>query len=266
MRKFGLELSLILAVVLLVGQLGWPRVARWWHHPSPGTIGVDRFEENIAAIAAEFLVYLPAKYDGRAWPLVAYLHGSGERGSDPTILRGWGPFAVVLGGTRLPAIIVAPQCPSDSDWQPDAITRFIEHVASTYHVDREGIYLVGYSMGGHGTWRTAAAHPKLFAAIVPICGGGEPDEAKALADMPVWAFHGAKDDAVPVAVSERMIEAIRNAGGQPRLTILPDAGHGICNDVCARADLWEWLFQQHLPDRKNRHQEAQQTQPATKSQ
>ncbi len=264
MHRIRLEILLILAVVLLIGQLGWPAVARWWRRPSPGTIGVDQFES--LTLAENYLIYLPKHYDSQSWPLVAFLHGSGDRGNDATVLRGSGPFALVNSGTELPAIIAAPQCLPNCDWQPDAVSRFIAHVASTYHVDRKRIYLIGYSLGGYGTWRTAAAHPELFAAIVPICGGGEPDDTVALADTPVWAFHGGKDDVVPVKVSERIIESIRVAGGQPRLTVIPDAGHGICESVCGRTDLWDWLFQQNLQDRKNRHPDLEHTNPASKSQ
>ncbi len=262
MHRIRLEILLILVVVLLIGQLGWPAVARWWRRPGSGTIGIDQSESSM--LAEDYLIYLPKDYDGQSWPLVVFLHGSGERGNDPTVLRGRGPFALVHSGAELPAIIVAPQCLLNCEWQPAVVTRFIEHVASTYHVDRERIYLIGYSMGGYGTWQTAAAHPQLFAAIVPICGGGDPDDAMALAGIPVWAFHGAKDDAVPVTESERMVESIRAAGGQPSLTIIPDAGHGICQSVCGRDDLWECLFQQNLHDSKNRHPE--QTDSAAKSQ
>lgn len=246
MRKYWLEILLILAVLALVGQLTWPAVACWWRRPGLGTIGVDRFEASGGSLAAEFLIYLPAGYDRRPWPLVVFLHGAGERGNDPNVLRRWGPFDAVESNIEMPAVIVGPQCLPGGEWEPDSVVRFVEHAASTYQVDRERIYIIGYSMGGYGAWRTAAAHPKLFAAIVPVCGGGQPDDAKALAHTPVWAFHGAKDDAVPVAQSERMIEAIRAAGGEPRLTVIPDAGHGICNDVCPRLDLWEWLFEQDL--------------------
>jgi predicted peptidase len=100
-------------------------------------------------------------------------------------------------------------------------------------------------MGGDGTWKTAAIHPNLFAAIVPICGSGDSDDAKVLAGIPLWAFHGAKDETVPVEDSLQMIEAIRKAGGKPKLTVIPEAGHGICRSVCSRADLWTWLFKQH---------------------
>src|SRR5690606_25294395 len=103
------------------------------------------------------------------------------------------------------AIVVAPQCLPSMNWQPDAVSQFVEQVASQYRVDRERLYLIGYSMGGYAAWRTPAAHSNLFAAVVPICGGGEPNDARALATIPIWAFHGAIDDVVPLKESEQMI-------------------------------------------------------------
>jgi predicted peptidase len=124
--------------------------------------------------------------------------------------------------------------------------QFVEQVSARYEVDPERIYLVGFSMGGYGTWHVAADYPTMFAAIAPICGGGQPKDAEALAHLPTWAFHGAKDEVVPVTESERMIQAMRAAGGAPKLTVFPDAGHGICNNVCDRSDFWSWLLLQKL--------------------
>lgn len=163
---------------------------------------------------------------------------AGERGYDVDVLRDRGPMTMTPR-----AIVVAPQCLPGERWEPDAVLLFIEEVASRYRVDRERVYLIGYSMGGYGAWHTAAAHPNLFAAVVPICGGGEPGEAKSLAGIPIWAFHGAIDDVVPLNESEQMVEAIRDVGGEPKFTVLADAGHGICELMCQRSDLWEWLFQ-----------------------
>ena len=240
-HRCGLELLLALAIVALVGQLAWPAARDWWRLPAPGTVGIDRVDSH-GALAAEYLVYLPD--EGEApWPLVVFLHGSGERGNDPNVLRDWGPFRY-LKRTSLPAIVAAPQCLPTRRWEAAAVMQFVDRLSERYQVDRERIYLVGCSMGGYGTWRTAAAYPAQFAAIAPICGGGQPEDAEALADMPIWAFHGAKDDVVPISESERMVEAVRAAGGAPKLTVFPDAGHGICHPVCERTNLWNWLLRQ----------------------
>jgi len=168
-----------------------------------------------------------------------FLHGSGDRGNDPKLIRTCG-----LIDRKLPAIVVAPQCLPIRSWEPDAVAAFIQHVQSRYKIDRQRIYLLGYSMGGSGTWLTAGSHPELFAAIVPICGSGNESHATALAGLPIWAFHGEEDEVVPLDQSKKMIEAAQNAGGKPRFTIIPRAGHGICDMVCARDDLWLWLFGQ----------------------
>jgi predicted peptidase len=245
LRKYYLELLLILSVLLLIGQLTWPSIGRWWQRPVPGAIGIETFSRG-NGLADWFVIYLPEEYDNvdKDWPLILFLHGSGERGRDPSMLRGSGPLAMVQRIMPLPAIVVAPQCLPENSWQPAAVAEFIRHVNSVHGVDETKIYLVGYSMGSYGTWATAAAYPELFAAIVPISGGGNPDHAELIARIPVWAFHGDKDDVVSLTASEQMIDALRAAGGTPKLTILPNAGHGICGEVCARSDLWDWLLEQ----------------------
>lgn len=232
----ALELCLVLSVLLLIGQLGRPSAVRWWRLPAPGQIGFDTVE--IGTLAGEFAIQLPAQYHQRQlWPLVVFLHGSGHRGNDPSMLLDQGAFR-----ENLPAIVAAPQCLPTCYWEPSAVTDLIWRIASRYHVDRQRIYLVGYSMGGYGTWATAAAHPEMFAAIVPIAGGGNPGVAKSLTSIPIWAFHGDRDETVPLSQSQQMIDAVHRAGGEPRLTILLNEGHGICRKVSERADLWEWLF------------------------
>ena len=240
------ELLLGAAIIALIGQLAWPAAWGWWRRPTPGAIGIGQFEPP-GALASEYLIYLPNQ-GVSPWPLVVFLHGSGQRGHSPDILRDWGPYPYIKRAS-LPAIVAAPQCLPMRHWEPQAVVKFVESLASRYHVNGEQIYLVGYSMGGYGVWQTAAAHPTRFAAIVPICGGGDPDDTGSLTDFPIWAFHGERDEVVPVAESERMVEAIRAAGGSPRLTVLPNAGHGICHEVCERTDLWKWLLRQRLESR-----------------
>lgn len=234
---FKLEFLLLVSILLLIVQLVWPSIVHWWNYPSPGAIGLDQFESK--SLAADFLIYIPENYRRQNWPLVVYLHGSGAVGNDPNMLR-----SQELLHLKLPAIVAVPQCLPSHAWDPQSVAGFVKYVASRYRVDSRRIYLIGHSMGAYGLWRTAATNPNLYAALVPISGHGNPSDAKVFAGLPVWAFHGDKDNVIPAVESRRMMEAIREAGGKPRLTILPDAGHGTCPTVYKRRDLWEWLFRQ----------------------
>jgi len=166
-----LEMLLVLSIIALAVQLSWPAVTCWWQLPRPGQTGIDRFESD--AIAKTFIIHLPDTYrNEKSWPLVVFLHDSGERGHQPDKLHRVGPFT-----RQLQAVVAAPQCLPSTGWQPKVVAEFIEQVASDYRIDRDRIYLIGYSMGAYGVWDTTAAYPERFAAVVPISGGGNPDGA-----------------------------------------------------------------------------------------
>lgn len=237
----GFELLLVLSVLLLSAQLAWPSLIRWWRLPAPGIVGLDHFESH--SMAPEHLIYLPIEYDRtQEWPLVVFLHGSGERGAEPNRLRNASPFRL-----KLPAIVAVPQCLPQITWQPADVAGLVKSLTARYRVNRGQVYLVGYSMGGFGAVDTAVAYPEMFAAVVPIAGGASSADVGKLRNVPLWAFHGAIDTVIPLTESERMVEAIRKAGGQPSLTIIADKGHGVCDDVCRRGDLWQWIFAQKCP-------------------
>jgi predicted peptidase len=183
-----------------------------------------------------YLVYLPDGYcrsSGR-WPLILTLHGRGEAGSDINLVRRQGlPLRVEARG-GLPFVVVAPQCP-DLGWNVGALGALLDEVLRRYRVDADRVYLVGNIMGGTGTWALAASCPERFAAIAPICGGGDPDSAGRLRDVPTWAFHGGDDRIVPLERSERMIAALRQAGGDAR----PIDGLPRRRPRCVDADLRE---------------------------
>ncbi|MCH5374813.1 MAG: prolyl oligopeptidase family serine peptidase [Planctomycetes bacterium] len=127
---------------------------------------------------------------------------------------------------------------------PIELTALLDEIVDKQKVDEDRIYVTGLSMGGFGTWSLAAYQPKRFAAIVPICGGGEPFTTRLFAHVPAWVFHGAKDPVVPVERSERMVEAMKQAGGDVKFTVYPDAGHDAWTDSYANPELYEWLLKQ----------------------
>ena len=168
-------------------------------------------------VTLNYLLYLPPGYDKQdKWPLVLFLHGAGERGDNLDRVKLHGPPKLIDKGKEFPFIIVSPQCPNGHWWNNELIplTALLDDIESKYKVDRDRVYLTGLSMGGFGTWALAAYSPNRFAAIVPICGGGEPLLARALKNTPVWAFHGGKDPIVPVKRSQDLIDALEE--DQPR--------------------------------------------------
>jgi predicted peptidase len=207
----------------------------------------QHFEREITiTVKLDYLLYLPAGYDNDKtdWPLLVFLHGSGERGDDLEKVKVHGPPKLIAEGKPLPFIVVSPQAPRRR-WDPATLNAFLDDLVAKYRVDKDRIYLTGLSMGGAGTWALAGAYPERFAAIVPICGGGDPADAPKLKDIPVWVFHGAKDEAVPVSRSEEMVKALREAGAKTvEFTVYPDAEHDSWTETYANPRLYEWLLNQ----------------------
>jgi predicted peptidase len=124
-------------------------------------------------------------------------------------------------------------------------------MTENYKVDKERIYVTGLSMGGYGTWALAAYSPNRFAALVPICGGGDPSTARRLSHIAIWDFHGAKDSTVPIEQSERMVEALKKSGSDVKFTVYPQAGHDSWTEAYNTPELYEWLLQQkRVPSKK----------------
>lgn len=203
-----------------------------------------------------YLLYLPRDYGEdkeKKWPLIVFLHGSGERGSDLEKVMIHGPPKLIAKGQDFPFIVVSPQCPDDHRWSPPLLSGMLDEVIAKNRVDQDRIYLTGLSMGAFGTWDWAMAEPQRFAALVPICGEGEPRSAKKLKDIPTWMFHGAKDLGVPVAGSQVMYDALKQEGGDPKLTIYPDLAHDCWTVTYDNPELYTWLLKQkrtQLPDTK----------------
>ncbi len=212
----------------------------------PGQQAAGKFSTEVTQkVDMDYLLYLPKGYDSQdRWPLLVFLHGAGERGSDVNQVKKHGPPKLVAAGQDLPFIVLSPQCAERSSWQPEALSKLIDEIAAKYKVDPDRIYLTGLSMGGFGTFALAAAHPEKFAAIVPICGGGDPKSVERFKALPAWVFHGAKDDAVPLSQSERMVEALKAAGGDVQFTVYPEAGHDSWTATYENPKVFEWLLAQ----------------------
>jgi predicted peptidase len=202
-------------------------------------------------VTMKYLLYLPKDYDQKAsWPLMLFLHGAGERGDDLALVKRYGPPKLIDDGRQFPFIVVSPQCPDGKSWEPFELTALLDEIVEKYKVDQDRICVTGLSMGGFGTWDLASRTPSRFAAAVPICGGGNPRRVRALVNLPIWVFHGAKDKLVPYQRSEEMVEALKKVGGNVKFTLDPDAGHGIFNKVYAMPELYEWLLQQKRMPKK----------------
>jgi len=205
------------------------------------------FEKTITkTLSCKYLLFLPEGYGEKkkSWPMILFLHGAGERGNDLKKVKKHGPPKIVQKRKDFPFIVVSPQCPKD-DWWTDKIEvliNLLDDIAAKYNVDTERIYLTGLSMGGYGTWALAAEYPERFAAVAPICGGGNRIMAFRLKDVPVWVFHGAKDNVVPLKESEEMVNTISARGGNAKLTVYPDAGHDSWTETYNNEELYEWFL------------------------
>lgn len=205
-------------------------------------------------VGCKYLLYLPADYakGDKKRPLMMFLHGAGERGDNPGLVKKHGPPKLIEQGKSFDFIIVSPQCPNNVWWpeQIDILISLLDEVEAKYRVDTDRVYLTGLSMGGFGTWRLAERYPQRFAAIAPICGGGEFYAAYRLKNVPVWAFHGAKDKVVPVEKSKEMVEAVNAAGGDAKLTVYPEAEHDSWTQTYDNPQLYEWFLSHRISDKK----------------
>lgn len=211
--------------------------------------GVQRahvFRRDITrTVQMRYLLYLPGGYaaeQSARWPLVLFLHGAGERGDNLDLVKQHGIARVVGEREDFPFIAVSPQCPADDWWRTDVLAALLDESEQSYSVDPDRIYVTGLSTGGFATWALAIAYPDRFAAIAPVCGGGDPSRVCAIRYVPVWAFHGARDDVVPLRRSEEMVEALRACGGNVRFTVYPEAGHNSWTETYANPELYAWFL------------------------
>jgi predicted peptidase len=214
------------------------------------TVAPGRFQRRITkTVSGDYLFYLPENYkqDGRQrFPLMLFLHGLGERGSNLEQVKMHGPFKEIAKGRDFPFIIVAPQMPlTETSWSVDTLTGLLDEIEAKYRVDRSREYVTGLSMGGFGTWELAASTPQRFAAVAPICGGGNFLLAMQLKDVPIWAIHGEKDPTVPITLDQGMVDAVKGVGGDVRFTIVKDGLHDVWTPFYEGNELYDWLLSHH---------------------
>lgn len=245
-----LEVSLFLAISGVIAQLLPDLVRIWAERPQAGqqtparTVVTDK--DGIHS-EIQYLIYLPCEYfSGRSWPLLLFLHGSGQCGNDVQQVAKHGPPALIAHGRQMPMIVVSPQCRANLNWNPEELLMLLDHLQQRFSIDSHRVYACGYSLGGYGTWELISAAPERFAAAIPVCAGGNVNEAHCLVNLPIWAFHGAGDENVPVEDSKQMVDAIQKCGGNARLTVYKDQGHDICDLTFSQDELYDWLLQQRL--------------------
>jgi predicted peptidase len=194
-----------------------------------------------------YLLYLPEKYESKArWPLLLFLHGAGERGEDIEKVKIHGPAKLIAQGKHFPFIVVSPQCPANGWWsnegQVKQLIAMLDEIERDYKVDSDRIYVTGLSMGGFGTWALACAQPDRFAAIAPICGGGDPKLVGRIKHVPTWVFHGDADTTVSLDQSKKMVEALEAAGGKVKFTVYPGVGHDSWTETYNNPALYDWFL------------------------
>jgi predicted peptidase len=206
-----------------------------------------------------YRLYVPPAYKAdMQYPLVLWLHGAGGAGTDNRAqiradqILGTHTWTKPQNQAKYPAFVLVPQ--SSTNWVSSGLDRLspemslvlsiLDAVRAEFNIDATRIYVAGQSDGGIGTWNIIIQRPNLFAAAIPLCGGGDTSRVSAIANMPIWAFHGARDKVISVGESRRMINALKTAGGHPRYTEYPNVGHDVWTHAFAEPDLVDWLFAQ----------------------
>jgi predicted peptidase len=210
------------------------------------------FEREVKlTLSANYLLYLPKDYSesDKDFPLVLFLHGAGERGTDLEKVKVHGLPKLINEGQEFPFIVVSPQCPENMFWNTDILSALLDEIEENYRVDKNRIYVTGLSMGGHGTWSLAIAQPNRFAAIAPVCGWSVPSVACTIKDIPIWVFHGAKDVVVPISASEVMVERLKSCGANVKFTVYPEANHDSWTETYNNHELYKWFLEQSLENR-----------------
>jgi predicted peptidase len=255
--------AIYLGVMLMAQSNGDIRVEPGKQLPQSLTVQIDGKPAE-RDVTIRYMLFAPKDYkaDGKKWPLMLFLHGLGECSNDDlSRVKIHGPAHFVDSRPDFPFVVVTPQLPpppgykegaaytseqiialAHDAWKPEPLAKLVDHLAGKLNIDPDRVYVTGLSMGGYGTYRLVAAHPERFAAAVAICGGGEPEMAKSLARIPIWVFHGAKDATVPLAIGQKMVDQIKQVGGDVKFTVYPDVGHDSWKRAYANQKVYDWLL------------------------
>lgn len=209
--------------------------------------------EPTPADALRYLVHLPDDYDAdreKLWPLVLFLHGAGERGSDIDLAAVHGPPMLADAGREFPFVLVTPQCAESSQWvaEVSTLSTLLDEVVAAHRIDPARISVTGLSMGGFGTWSLAVRYPERFAAIAPICGGLWMQSAAPVRSLPVWAFHGDADDVVPISATEQIATELQSLDADVRFTRYAGVGHDSWTETYANPEFYDWLLSHRRVD------------------
>ena len=200
----------------------------------------------------DYLLGLPEEYVAKdKWPLILFLHGAGERGNDLNRVLKHGPPKKIRKGESMPFVVVSPQCDTGKRWNAEALSKLLDDVESKYKIDKQRIYLTGLSMGGYGSWALTAHSPKRFAAVAPICGGGDAEviPAKIKNHVPVWAFHGDNDRVVPIEGTQKLVDGLKELGAEPKFTIYAGVNHDSWTETYDNPELYKWFMSYKLKDK-----------------
>ena len=205
-------------------------------------------KKNQEEVDLNYLLYLPNDYqrNKQDYPLVLFLHGKGERGDDLEKIKIHGIPKRVDEGIKFPFICIAPQCPDEGYWdRPEYVSSLIsllKEVENNYRVDSKRIYGTGLSMGGLGTLAIALKNPTLFSAIIPVCGGAKMENIQRLSQLPIWLFHGDRDDVHPVNNSIIIFQALSSVNDQVFLTVYGGVDHDSWTQTYENHDIYNWML------------------------
>lgn len=192
----------------------------------------------------QYVIRYPENYrEGEKYPVILFLHGAGTRGTDIEVLKKNAFFGLTAEHADFPFVTVAPQCHSETWFDHfETLKRLVADIRASEFADPNRLYVIGASMGGYATWQLTMSMPEMFAAAVPICGGGMYWDAGRLKHVPIWAFHGDSDKTVLTEDSVKMVNAVNKKGGDAKLTIYPETGHDAWTATYKNADVFAWML------------------------